>query len=564
MEKRMNNRHHDHALEAAISHLANQPDVSVVQVQQLRAALSADRVLHEAMRSAAALGVLRGFEVQRLSDSAIPAGLYERSSGVVSLPPVSFALSGHMPTDDLHAVLRVQAMVVSLGTKSYIDNAETVYAVSSDMLTNLQATLNGSPVLADEIKRAVMVTDASDRRILSSFEILPPDSGMGGSYSAADRAMNLPAKALDGKSKVSGFDPYELTFVMGHEVQHCLSASETADARKIFDRTARDMAAMRVSVHDYTQAIGTYIQSGREDEAKAEIAGWNALHSRAKQKNADVTLKDMYQISPIRVADFVDRVALDGKPAIRSNLHLNADLSIPYTPENIAAMGENYFNRPPKAHLSPGDPRTPMMLGPHLEGDYPNHYAKWAIGTAVWAEQGSRKVHGHKPELAIDMERLGLYEDTIERSGLNLGASAPSVRYIDRSHGENTERRFDHTFNGPNANEHVPIVSPEPSRLHRELRDAFPAGVSEDRLAQIALAAKEGGIEAGRMRSMDIRGENLLMTGMTPGTHAVVDLSTAPPPAEQSNQQFQVAVEQQALQQQMSQQHSGPTMSLGR
>ena len=91
-----------------------------------------------------------------------------------------------------------------------------------------------------------------------------------------------------------------------------------------------------------------------------------------------------------------------------------------------------------------------------------------------------------------------------------------------------------------------------------------PAGVSDDRLAQIALAAKEGGIEAGRIRSMDIRGEHLLMTGTTPGTHAVVDLSTAPPPAEQSNQQFQVAVEQQALQQQMSQQHSGPTMSLSR
>lgn len=561
----MTQRRSNHALEAAISRLANQSNVSPDQIQQVRAALIEDQDTLEAMNAAAELGVLRGFDVQRLSGRAIPVGYYEKSTGIVSLSEGSFAPDGHVPNDDLHSVLRVQSMVVGLGTKSYIDRSGSARDVSAEMLINLQDALNGSPVLADEFKRAVMAGDPSNRRILRSLDILPSDSGMGGSYSAVNRALNLPASALSGASRAHGFDPYELTFVMGHEVQHGLNATQAVNARKDFIRGAQIMAATRVGVHDYTGLIGAYIQSGRDDEAKAEIAGWNALHSRVRQENPELKLEDVYQAARGRTEDFVDQVVAGRDLTIRPNIHLNSDFSMPPTPENVQAMGENYFNRPPKAHLSPDDPRTPMMLGPRLESDYPNHYAKWAIATAAWAEQqGARKVRGHKPELAIDMDRLGLYEDTIERSGLNLGASTPSVRYIDRSHGEKAESRFDHTFNGPNANEHVPIVSPAPSRLHRELRDAFPAGVSEDRLAQIALAAKEGGIEAGRIRSMDIRGENLLMTGMTPGTHAVVDLSTAPPPAEQSNQQFQAAVEQHALHQQMSQQRSGPTMSLSR
>ncbi len=561
----MTNRRCNHALETAISQLTNRPNVTPALVQQVRTALTEDGDTLDAMNAAAELGVLRGFDVQRLPTHAIPIGFYEKSTGVVSLSEGLFAPHGHVPKDDLHSVLRVQSMVVGLGTKTYMDRSGSAHAVSPDMLNNLQDALNGSSVLADEVKRAVMTRNPTNGRILRSLDILPSDSGMGGSYSAVNRALNLPVSALDGTSRTNGFDPYELTFVIGHEVQHGLNASQAVNARADFIKAAQIMAETRVGVHDYTGLIGAYIQSGRDDEAKAEIAGWNALHSRVRQENPKLKLEDVYQAVRGRTDDFVDQTIVGRDPLIRSNIHLNSDLSMPATPGNIAAMGENYFNRPPKAHLSPDDPRTPMMLGPHLESDYPNHYAKWAIATAAWAEQqGVRKVHGHKSELAIDMDRLGLHEDTIERSGLNLGASTPSVRYIDRSHGENTERRFDHTFSGPNANEHVPIVTSEPSRLHRELREAFPAGVSDDRLAQIALAAKEGGIEAGRIRSMDIRGEHLLMTGTTPGTHAVVDLSTAPPPAEQSNQQFQVAVEQQALQQQMSQQHSGPTMSLSR
>jgi hypothetical protein len=63
---------------------------------------------------------------------------------------------------------------------------------------------------------------------------------------------------------------------------------------------------------------------------------------------------------------------------------------------------------------------------------------------------------------------------------------------------------------------------------------------------------------------MDVVGQNLMLTGVTPGTHAAVDLAKPPPTAEVSNGHFHALAEQQTQAQQMPmvQQHSAPTMSL--
>jgi hypothetical protein len=165
------------------------------------------------------------------------------------------------------------------------------------------------------------------------------------------------------------------------------------------------------------------------------------------------------------------------------------------------------------------------------------------------------------------MAHAGLYEDMMERSGLDLGSSRQSVPYLDSSHLPATPHKFDHTLDGPNTNKYVPDSPSTPiamgdSGLHRELRDALPSETSQDRIAQIALSAKEGGIEAGRIRTMDVVGTNLMITGETPGTRAVVDLASPPPAAEVSNSRFNAIDTQREVQMQhMSQQQAGPTLS---
>ena len=560
------------ALNAAIAQFANQSGVTQGQVDQLRAALYADPGLLTSFNNAAASGTVKSFALEASPTQQIPSGRYDMMGNVVSLPSSSFASAGSMPTADLHSVLHVQAMVVEFAAKSYVDGAGAHTQVSPGMVANLQDTLNGSPVLASEIKRAAMTPDPADpkHRVLEALDIVPSGAGVGGSYSSPHHTMNLPAASLQAQvpgSRVIGYNPYELSFVIGHEVQHGFNSLGAAKGRSDFIHDAQAIAATRSPVHDYTLAIEKYVQSGRDDEARAEVSGWNALQSRVRQENPNATLSDMYSVAQGRVGDFVERV--NGQPlSPRPNVQLNADLTMSPTTSNVAAMGHNYFDRPTPSHMPAGDTRAPMNLGG--VSDYTNYYARWAVSTASWAEQSAPTIHGQKPQIVIDMAHAGLYEDMMERSGMNLGPSKQSVPYLDSSHVPATPHRFDHTSDGPNKNTYVPVSQSPPlvevdSALHRELRNALPSETSQDRLAQIALAAKEGGIEAGRIRTMDVVGTNLLLTGVTPGTNASIDLASPPPPADVSNSHFSALGEQQqsqVQQMQVTQQQAGPMMSM--
>ncbi|MBB3226702.1 hypothetical protein FHW69_001292 [Luteibacter sp. Sphag1AF] len=551
------------------------------QMEQFRSTLKADKILLGLLNAAAASGAVKHFAVQSADGQAIPTGHFNPTSGTVTLPASSFTPPTTRPSADLRAVLRIQSMVVALSSRQYEDETETKRLPCAEMIHNLQDTLNSSPHLAAEVKRAA-TTYAQDNTapmILESFQILGPraGAGVGGSYDSEHRALNLPSASLVVKGPhhpQGSYRPHDLTFVIGHEAQHGFNSAATARAVRTFDNDVHKVASTREEAHDYTQPVGRFIQSSRDDEAKAEIAGWNALHSRVQQSHPNMTLDDILNAAHDRAEDFLMRVGQD-KSLPRSNIHLNPDLSMPFTPTNIAGMGENYFNRPSPLHKQPDDTRQVMTLGAKGIGDYPDFYGNWAVKIIAEAEQKSPTVHGKKPEVQINMEHLGLHEDVIEPLGLGL-PSKRSLPYADTSRSPASRSHFDHTLDGPHQFSHVPEspinARPAPlmnSALHRELRDALPAETSPDRLAQIAWAVKKGGIEAGHIRTMDIEGERLMLTGLTPGTHAVIDLSTPPPPALESDNHFHALVERQMQrdlerQHELSQELRGPSMSLCR
>src|SRR3546814_8628875 len=72
---------------------------------------------------------------------------------------------------------------------------------------------------------------------------------------------------------------------MGHELQHGFNRHAKLKSTRTFLDDIRQQAGAKGPVHDYTDELRAYIQAGREDEAKAEIAGWNALLSLEKQHN---------------------------------------------------------------------------------------------------------------------------------------------------------------------------------------------------------------------------------------------------------------------------------------
>lgn len=585
------------ALEAAIGHFAQQSGVTPADVAQLRAALASDAELTANLGKSASSGALHGFALSPPGSADRPVGDYDRASGIVTLPASALATS-----TDVHAVLSVQSMVVDFGGKSYADTSGAKHPVTSDMLTNLQDTMNGSPVLADELKRAATTAappqpKQGPHRILESFDFTSPTSGIGGSYSAPNHTMNLPSEALTSAPPHStsiGYRPNDLTFVIGHEIQHGFNAQAAEQARALYTQDVRALAATPGPVHDYTTLVERHIQSGREDEAKAEIAGWNALRSRVEHQNGSVTLTDMRQATHQRVDDFVE--TSNNRLVPRANVTLNSDLSMSQTPANIAAMGHNYFDRP----VSPasGDNRQAMHLGHGGVSDYSNYYAGWAVATISVEEQNAAHRHGVQPQVQINMAHAGLRESMMEQGGLNLEPSRQSVPYLDSSTQPAVPHTFNHTTDGPNQFQYVPVA---PARLdepdhadHALFKQArghvaaldqslgrTPDQHTDQISSALAVQARADGLHRIDQVALSTDGNRLWAVQIPPGrTDHLFDLRTSVPTAEamtpmhesaakwpEAMQQFQqTQQQQQATSQQVTQdqtQTQGPALSRG-
>ncbi|MFO3707097.1 XVIPCD domain-containing protein [Xanthomonas codiaei] len=477
---------HSSQLEAALSRFSAQPGVSSDQVAQLRDALKADAKLLNQLDSQAQSGQLRGFAVQ--AAGSVPqnlAGTYDIHSGVITLPATSLQSSGVVASKDLRETLQVQQMSVEFAHSTYQDAAGNKHPVTQDMVSNLQATINGSPVLAGEIKRAATTIDLTDthkpkRANLEGFGFVGPGVAAGGTYDGNRKLMNLPPLGLQSFSPASPsgrYNPQDMTFVLGHEIQHGFNHSSKQQATAVFLSQVEKQSKARGPVHDYTDELRSYIQAGREDEAKAEISGWNALLSREKQINPIANSLDVMLATKLdRNLDFIeqDKTSSSLKALPKAGLSFNQDGTLSQSPGNIAAMGHHYFDRPSQLYAQPG--QRPVNLGEHRNqagqlqptADYANYYGTWAIEQILQAEDRANVVHqGVRPRVTIDMAGLGLKEHLIENEGLDRGPNKAPFPYHDRSTAPPTLHHFDHTQDGSvnPAYDHryVPVVPDAPA-----------------------------------------------------------------------------------------------------
>ncbi|MEA9709167.1 XVIPCD domain-containing protein, partial [Xanthomonas campestris] len=363
-----------------------------------------------------------------------------------------------------------------------VKRGDTLDPVTQNMVDNLQSTINGSPFLAEEVKKSATTIDPSDaqkpkRAQLEGFGFLGPGIAAGGTYDGNNKVMNLPPLGLQTGSATnpSGtFNDKDMTFVLGHEIQHSFNHATKGQATQKFLTDIKAQANVRSPVHDYTDEIRTYIQAGREDEARAEIAGWNALLSKQQQANPSAGLKEMQATQIDRVRDFVTKNPSTGVVTGNSGLTFNQDGSLSQTPGNIAAMGQHYFDRPSPLYAQPG--QRPVGLGEHRNqagqlqptADYPNYYGVWAVEQIVQAEDKANVLYqGSRPKVAIDMAALGLKERLIENEGLDRGANKMPFPYHDSSTAPPTLHHFDHTQDGSVAPAHdhtyVPVVPIAPA-----------------------------------------------------------------------------------------------------
>ena len=455
-------------LEVALAQFAAQPGTTPDQEAQLRAAIIADADRLDLLNQQAAAGQLKGFALETPSGAFNLAGTYDKQTGVVTVPVASFQPSGTVAGNDLKAVVGLQAITVDFAHKTWQDPAGQTHTVDQDMVTNLQSTLNGSPVLATQIK------DAVTQGHVQHFSLLGNSMAAGATYDGntvrqdgTPKGINLPPLGLQTKTAANPqgkYDARDMTFVLGHEIQHGFNGAAKDQATRAFMRDISTQARIRGPVHDYTDELRAYIQAGREDEAKAEIAGWNALLSRERQSHPHANgLDTMLKTANDRVLDFVSADPTTNLALPKPGLTFNPDSTLSQTPSNIAAMGQHYFDRPSHVHAQPG--QRPLGLGEHKPNptaDYINYYGTWALERIVAAEDRANVRHqGARPQIAIDMVGLGLKEDLIEMEGLHLGTNKAPRPYLDTSQTPAVPGHFHHTQDASmgHDHQHVPIAA---------------------------------------------------------------------------------------------------------
>lgn len=436
-------------LQAALRHFANEPGVTTQQVRQLQSAIVATPNLLRAFNEDAAAGQLQGFTLMPQGQESI--GRYDIATKRIAIPPE--VLTGTEPVDpDLRSVLKLQDMSLR-----FAHTAD----VTADMHANLERSINESPFLVDQFKDAVR---NESQRHLRSFDLETSD-GPGGSYDPDRRSINLTATLLTPGT----FDQHSLTFVLGHELGHGFNRIQLSNSHDAYISQLRSIAGDNDPINVYTPAMQARLQAHRVDEGESQIVGWNAMLSYELQRsgNPNVTLQDMWDSANRgHVEDFL-MLDPSGNAVARPGLTFNADNSLTATPGangNVEATGRYYFDQAPV-----GTPRVALAdtvnLGPYKYSDYNNYYGTAAISLAIWAEQAiAIPKHGNASQMHVNMQSLNLSEPLLEENGIFIARrSTASQAYWDTSTTPPVVGRFDHTSDGRNANQYMPLDASVPA-----------------------------------------------------------------------------------------------------
>ena len=308
---------------------------------------------------------------------------------------------------------------------------------NSNEYRNLIATVTASPVLTERLNTA------AEKGYLDKLAV-NKNPHAGASYNAAETRISINLSQLKKLTKQKS-----LIFQLGHEIQHGFFYYEQGHK----ETENRVLAEINTIVEsdakrkDYTKPLKDLLDADRNNEALAMIAGWNAVvsYEQKQQGKTNLSLQEVVGKGFGYEQYFLDETALGNKKIIPTKgLKFNPDMTVSDSQKEILAR--TYYDQSPEE----------ARLGPHGESDYRNIYAAHVIGYIV------RKHYAHAPKakLVNDMKGLGLEERQLEINGLDLGDEDRSRVYYDKSHPK-TPQYFDHTINGDNQFEYVPITNPK-------------------------------------------------------------------------------------------------------
>jgi len=220
--------------------------------------------------------------------------------------------------------------------------------------------LSKSPDLKERTLEAIR-----DGYLQSYSDKAPKEAGASGSYTASDRSIQMPPLVGANETRLA-----DRIFMMGHETEHARSLKGVDYTGSVLMPAIRGIASQdSVGPRDYTDIGIAYIERTRAEEGRAHIGGFNAMASYVSgqpgAKPQDF-LRDMYEVRPERMSDFIEKNADQFPPSytLKAGLTLSPDNKMPYSQGNIDAMKVYYAD---KAQLGAPYMNYPQECIRHLQ-----------------------------------------------------------------------------------------------------------------------------------------------------------------------------------------------------
>lgn len=408
-----------------------------------------------------------------------------------------------------------------------------------DAARHIEEAISSSPMLVSFMSAAV------EQGLVTKIRLSPESDNLGGKYAEDEKAIYINERdflSLQRNDDVSKSQLHDrIVATLGHETSHAFDAKSMGQASRRLDGEIEDRIRAAGGSEqrevNLTGPVREYLNIARDGEAKAERAGWNALASRIYEQNEqELDVDDLLRRSG-PTTGCVTKVG-DGSYALANGISLDERGYI--SANQREAVAQCHFDA------------SGHSLGQAGNASYRNYYATYAIERIEEATRHWR----NPPEVRLDMQHLGLDHEQIRGAGLNFGKLDRSVSILDPATGVLT---FEHNRNIPSrsapdhslAVDHSPPTtvisalraSPFASSTHpdhalyrnvkQSLQSQLPPGaeVSEDRLAQLTVAAKEARFRPDEPISIALGETTVSLRGEYLTHRTIVDLASPVPPA---------------------------------
>ena len=303
---------------------------------------------------------------------------------------------------------------------------------------NLVNCITQTPVLLHDMNQSAL----GNR--LKHIETVTGNTDFAGAYNGLPQTIRLPLNSLDFASMSISEEAAKLEIIttLGHEIKHSFNFTERQQERQLFQTQIQTLAQSGQPVIDYTAPLMAAQQGDIKDEARSELAAWNAAVSYLQNKHPQqpITLQEIY-VNYDRATDFIDFSEVNNIPHYTMHqgfiLQLDKNMHID-NPSNIQAMQRDYFDGDINRQES-------YSMGHHRNSDYRNKYAAAKLEKVV----ETHLTYAPNAKMMLDMQRLGWSEQLIEQNGLIVPTPSHQMPYRD-AHTPQIERYFDHTFQPEN------------------------------------------------------------------------------------------------------------------